>query len=354
MSVSDSSTPIPYTIGPRTSVIFASAFSAVLSISMAVSAAAGPKAPAWANAKMFGFVFNPNGDAINGATVSLLATENGESYIVYTSGNGQFRIDDIIPGTYNLTITARGFDTTNVPNVVIRAGDNNRMDQTLSMDSSGEEARPVVPGSISNAVATPSNPLVVAARDDDLEKVKTLLLSKPDVNARDESSHYTALEGAVMNGNREMMQVLLWNKADVNLRDDQGETVLMVIGEDTTSEVVWDLINAGAKVNLRDNDGDTALIKLARENNVDAMQALLDAGAKVNDANNEGKTALMIAASEGHVHNVRTLILGGANVNARDKEGKTALMYAVEENSQPVIRLLKAHGAIEFEAPEKQ
>ncbi|HEX5835935.1 MAG TPA: ankyrin repeat domain-containing protein [Pyrinomonadaceae bacterium] len=368
-----SSTPVLYKIGRRTSVLVASAFSATLSISSAVAAAATPKSTevptqrnvaarvanafvASANAKLYGFVFSPNGDPINGATVTLSSTENGESHITHTSRNGQFRIDDIVPGTYKLTIVATGFDTTDVPNVVVRAGDNNRIDQTLSMASSGEEESNVVTTRLSGGMvlAVATNPLVAAVRDDDMDAVKTLLLSKPDVNARDPATRYTALERAVMNGNREIIQVLLWNKADVSLRDEQGETILMVISEDTTSEVVWDLINAGAKVNLRDNDGDTALITIAQENNVEALQALLDAGAKVNAANNEGKTALMVAADNGLVHNVRALILAGANVNARDKEGKTALMYAFGENSQPVIRLLKAHGAIEFEAPEKQ
>ena len=366
-----SATPILYKIGRRTSVIAASAFSATLSISTAVAAAAIPRsteiptqpavATRVANAfvgasygKLYGFVFNPSGAAVNGATVRLTNSETSEAYAGYTTADGKYGIEGIAPGTYTLTIVAKGFDATEVPNIVVRAGDNNRVDQTLSMSSEGE-TNPVtirISGGMVLAVAT--NPLVAAVRDDDLEAVKTLLLSKTDVNARDPSTRYTALERAVMNGNREMIQVLLWNKADVSLRDEQGETILMMIGEDTTSEVVWDLINAGAKVNLRDNDGDTALIAIAPENNVEALQALLDAGAKVNDANNEGKTALMVAADNGLVHNVRALILAGANVNARDKEGKTALMYAVGENSQAVIRLLKAHGAIEFEAPEKQ
>jgi ankyrin repeat protein len=366
-----SSTPILYTIGRRTSVIAASAFSATLSISTAVAAAtpkpaSTPIQPAVAThvanafvaagyGKLYGFIRNPNGLAVNGATITLTSSDSSEGYASYTSGDGQYRIEGITPGTYKLIITARGFDTTEVPNIAVRAGDNNRIDQTLSVAAENEPNTAVadrIAGGM--VISAPSEPLIAAARDDDLEAVKAILLTKPDVNVRDSSTHYTALERAVMNGNREMIQVLLWNKADINLRDEQGETILMVISEDTTSEVVWDLINAGAKVNLRDNDGDTALISIAQENNVEALQALLDAGAKVNDANKEGKTALMEAADAGLVHNVRALILAGANVNARDKEGKTALMYAVEENSPAVIRLLKAHGAIEFEAPEKQ
>ncbi len=366
-------TPILVKIGRRTSVIAASAFSATLSISSAVAASGNlkqtglPKETAFATrvispfstsgggGRLYGFVFDPNGAVINGATVTLTNTETSEGFLSYTSGNGQYQIDGVTPGTYRLAVSANGFDTSDVPNLVVRAGDNNRIDQTLSI--APVQAEVTVEGvrmGGAMAVVTVTDALVKAAMDDDLEAVQTILLSRSDANARDEGSQFTALERAVQNGNREIVQVLLWAKADVNARDNQGQTVLMQLGENTTGEIVWDLINAGAKVNLRDTDGDTALISVADEDNVEVLKVLLDAGAKVNETNNEGQTALMIAAENGMLHNVRALILAGADVNARDKEGKTALMYAQEDDHKVVVRLLKTHGAIEFEAPEKQ
>jgi len=368
--------PVLYKIGRRTSVIAASAFSATLSISSVVAAGANLKqtvlrketayAASVANpvsatsgvGRLYGFVVDPGGGAVNGASVSLTNSETNEAFYSTTSGNGQYQIEGVTPGTYLFTVTVTGFDTSNVPNLVMRAGDNNRLDQTLSIASAEREAPSGGESSIrmggAVAVTVAIDPLVQAASDDDLEAVQLILLSRSDANTRDADSQYTALERAVQNGNRDIVQVLLWAKADVNARDRSGQTVLMQLGEDTTTEVVWDLINAGAKINLRDNDGDTALISNAQEDNVEALKVLLDAGAKVNDANNEGQTALMIAAENGLVHNVRVLIHAGANVNAKDKEGRTALMYAQEEGHKAVIRMLKAHGAVEFDAPEKQ
>jgi len=46
--------------------------------------------------------------------------------------------------------------------------------------------------------------------------------------------------------------------------------------------------------------------------------------------------------------------VAGADVNLRDKDGKSALMRANENGEGAVARLLKAHGAIEFEVQEKQ
>lgn len=368
------STPILYKIGRRTSVIAASAFSATLSITSAVAGAnvkqiglphdvtfaarVNEYVSATGSGKLYGFVFDPNGAVVTGASVTLTNAETSEVQYSYTSGTGEYRFEGVPPGTYHLKINPqKGFAESDVPNLVIRANDNNRIDQTLSIAPVEAEVTVVeklisVGGAMS--IVLPSNPLVKAVTEDDLEAVQLALLSTPNVNARDKTTSYSALERAVSNGNREILQVLLWAKADVNARDSNGQTPLMMIGEDTTSEMIWDLINAGAKINLRDHEGDTALISAAEVDNVEALKVLLDAGAKVNETNNDGGTALIAAAQNDLVHNVRALILAGANLNARDKEGKSALMYAIDDNHKAVVRLLKTHGAIEFEAPEKQ
>jgi ankyrin repeat protein len=294
---------------------------------------------------------------VTGASVTLKNLETNDQHYSVSSGEGEYRFDGVKPGTYRLKINSQGFDESEVPNIVVRADDNNRIDQTLSIAAVTAEVTIEPPQviALSGAVAMPraSHPLVKAAMDDDLEELKNVLLTTPDANVRDKETQESALEHAVRNGNRDMVQVLLWAKADVNARDTHGQTVLMMLSDEVTSEIVWDLINAGAKVNIRDNDGDTALISAAEANNPDALKTLLDAGAKVNATNNNGKTALMLAASSGLVNNVRALILAGADVNARDKEGKTALMYAVDNDERAAARLLKSHGAIEFPEPEK-
>ncbi len=368
--------PMLYKIGRRTSMIAAGAFSATLSISTAVAATPGLKrlalpnetafatrrlaqSPTSGGSRLYGYVFDPNGAAITSAMVILTNMETNTPHHSYTGADGQYQFEGLQPGTYHLKVSSKGFDTSDLPGLTIRDNDNNRIDQTLSI--APVEAEVTVTSEVETfrgggavAVVLPVEPLVKAAMEDDLEAVKTILLSHKDVNERDKGTQNTALDRAIVNGNREMVQVLLWAKANVNARDSDGETPLMMIGEDTTTEIVWDLINNGAKVNLRDDDGDTALIAVAEIDNVEALKALLDAGAKVNETNNDGQTALMLAAENGKVHNVRALILAGADVNARDKDGNTALMLAKENDESAVVRLLKTHGAIEFEAPEKQ
>ena len=365
--------PVLHKIGRRSSALAAGAFSATLGISTAAGAAQpNLKRPSFANTVVSAAVLNehfstggtgllrgrildPAGQVIRFARLALTNTETNDQSNTISGGDGEYVFTDVQPGTYTLKIEAQGFATQQLTNIVIKADDENRIDQTLSVgeptdeSTSGETRSLSLGGAV--AIVMPKDPLVKAAMTDDLEAFNAALSAKSDPNTRDEATRATALEFAVRNGNREMVQILLSAKVDVNVKDEDGQTALMMLSERVTSEIVWDLINAGAKVNLRDKDGDTALISVAEVSNVDALKALLDAGAKVDASNNDGETALMKAASNGLVNNVRALILAGANVNARDKEGKSALQYTTDA---AVARLLKAHGAIQFVVEEKQ
>lgn len=363
--------PSLYGIRRRASVIAAGAVSASLTVSTALASKIDPISAEGSvtavvtgrtsalvsatGAKIQGYVLDPAGAIIVGALVTLTHSESGDAKARVTDGQGEYRFDGLTHGTYHLKIAARGFATNDVPNIVVRESVEIRVDQTLSIAQieakvdilSLNNTFTIMGGAV--AVSTPTEPLVAAANADDIAEVQQILLRTPNANVRDESTQLTALECAVRNANREMIQLLLSGKADVNARDRDGQTVMMLLGDSITEEIVWDLLSAGAKVNARDNDGDTPLIAAAETNNVMLVKALLDAGANVNARNNEGRTALMVAAQEGFVNHVRLLLLAGAELDARDKQGKTALIYARRNDHQATIRLLKSFGAAEFE-----
>lgn len=366
-----------YKIGRRASVVAASAFSASLSLSSVlassldlnqrgthspaanVSASALTETLVSTGGTIKGCVFDPKNALITGAYVTLTNSESGEVSSAISDGSGEFKFEGLRAGSYNLKIVARGFATTDVLNIVLRDNDETRLDQTLSIATIEETVEVNAPaterfvataGAV--AIASPTEPLVKAANEDDINAAQEVLREKPDANIRDTSTDMTALECAVRNANRDMIHVLLWAKANVNARDNGGQTVLMMLGEAITEEIIWDLVNAGAKVNDRDSEGDTPLISAASTNNVVVLKTLLDAGAKVNATNNDGRTAVMMAAEAGLVNNLRTLLMAGAQVDARDKRSKTALMYAKENNHPAAVRLLKSFGAVEFEEPD--
>ncbi|MEP6636434.1 MAG: ankyrin repeat domain-containing protein [Acidobacteriota bacterium] len=356
-----------YRINRRVSQIAAGAFTATLSLSSAMaqnsaSSQSGDWHPPNANqpsarwtlgSSITGTITDQNGAVISSASISISNAELKVALYVSTGPNGQFRIDSLQAGVYNIRIEAPGFAADETDGVYVRANGEARVDRTLSVAAieetvAVEDTNRVEYSSGGGAVAfiAPEHPFVRAAQEDDLEAL-TALIAGIDVNLRDKQSGTTALEHAVKNANREMVQLLLSAGANVNAKNAEGETALMMLDDDATSDLVWDLLNAGADVNLKNNTGATALMQAAVFNNLEALKALLDGGAEVNAKDKEGRTSLMLAAAEGFVNNVRTLVFAGADINAMDEEDKDALAYAVESNHAAVVRFLKSKGAIE-------
>jgi ankyrin repeat protein len=205
------------------------------------------------------------------------------------------------------------------------------------------------------AIVAPSEPLVRAVIDNDLEAVKRLLLFEgAGVNVVDKNLGITALAQAVSSGNREIARELLWHGALVNTRLNYKQTALMHVRVKTNADVVRDLLDAGAKVNLRDEDGNTALIVAAEYGNREIVELLLNAGAKVDARNKQGTTALMNAAQAGDTESVRALINAGADVNVHDNDHYTALHFALDNDEAETAVLLLAYGAIDDSPPEPE
>lgn len=354
-------------ISRRASRIAAGAFTATLSVSSAiaqqrtVSCPSGSCAPTvsqpsarWGlGGSIIGTITDPAGAVIPGASVVIWSGDASSPLYTSSDFNGQFRIDSLEAGSYRLRIEAPGFAPVDESGVYVQANGESRFDRSLrvaaieasvEINSEGTERFVSMGGAM--AYIAPEHPFVKAAQEDDLETL-TSLISGIDVNLRDNRSRTTALEHAVRNANREMVQLLLSHGAKPDERDASGQTVLMMLDDDSTSDLVWDLINAGAKVNLQDKGGNTALMEAASSDSLEAVRTLLDAGATVDTRNEEGRTALMLAASEGHVNIVRALILAGADMSLVDDEYKNALAYAAENNHKVVVRLLKSKGAVE-------
>jgi ankyrin repeat protein len=86
-------------------------------------------------------------------------------------------------------------------------------------------------------------------------------------------------------------------------------------------------------------------------NALQIVEALLDAGADLDAQDDEGATALMNAIFYGYPLILQRLIERGADVNRRDKEGKTALSALEEAPSvarkrRRVIKILEQAGGV--------
>jgi len=355
-------------IRKRVSKIAAGAFTTMLSISSATSQpitnglrpppralkSFDALAPIMFGASVKGTVTDPLGMLLPTASLTLGTAQTPYLYGTTTNGEGQYNFDGLEPGTYQLSVEAPGFKKATI-GIELGANETREINSTLEIAPIEVETEVTATNveftvNVGSMIALPSLPLVKAAFDDDLETLQALL-TRENVNLRDEHTDGTALEYAVRFGSREMLQLLLGAGADVNTRNSYKQTPLMLLGEQSTNDMVWDLLHAGAKLDLKDEEGDTALIEAARQNNVSVLMTLINAGARLDVQNNEGQTALMLAAYHNQVANIRALLRAGADLNARDKEGRTVLDYAKEEGNETAIKLLLASGAIPGEKP---
>src|SRR5690348_7371337 len=157
-------------------------------------------------------------------------------------------------------------------------------------------------------------PIALAAKKNDLAKVRALLDAKP--------------------------------RPDVNVRTADGTSALHWAVYHNDADLVDRLIEAGADVNAKNDYGATPMSEAAVVGNVQVLRKLLAARADVESPNGDGQTALMVIARTSNVPAAKLLISKHANVNAIEQwRGQSPLMWAAAENQPAMVKLLVEHGA---------
>jgi ankyrin repeat protein len=188
-------------------------------------------------------------------------------------------------------------------------------------------------------------PLHVAAGKKQTNAAQVLLGLGAKVNARADSG-VTPLHTAVRRGDVDMTRLLLANRASASVRDnfDTSPLMLAVLVTDQP-ELVRLLLAHRAEVNVRNRVGGTPLGEAARVGNDKAVEMLLAAGAEPSAIDGAaGVTPLHVAAGGGHAGIVRSLLSHRAKVDALDARGETPLAYALREGRTETIALLRKAG----------
>jgi hypothetical protein len=172
----------------------------------------------------------------------------------------------------------------------------------------------LLPDGTARSAAPQSDDVYTAVRSNDLARVKTLVGSSADANAKDEQGDSPLLYSAAV-GSVDAMKYLLDKGSDANVQNGFGSTALMISATDI------------AKVRL-----------------------LVEHGADVNRASKQGRTALFIAAmSDQSSEIVRYLVAKGADLKAKDAFGNTILTAAATGNDLNTIRIALDAGGEELQ-----
>ncbi|MDD2702637.1 MAG: ankyrin repeat domain-containing protein [Candidatus Omnitrophica bacterium] len=156
-----------------------------------------------------------------------------------------------------------------------------------------------------------------AAKNGELEKLRTLLDGNPKLLYAKDELGKTPLHWATGRGQPEAVKLLLDTyKTDVNVRNNNQGTPLHVAASQAQPECAKILIAHGADVNARTKNSSTPLHFAAYK----------------------GKKS-------GHIETAEILLENGADVNAQTDSGATPLAFALYRGNTEIITLLKKYGA---------
>jgi hypothetical protein len=129
-------------------------------------------------------------------------------------------------------------------------------------------------------------------------------------------------------------------------RDKAGVPLICLAARAGDREITALLIESGASVNSPAGDrGGAALIDAALGKHTDILGDLLGAGADPNAKSKDGQSALIIAVGLNDEPTVELLLKSGANVDDPDSLGVSARKYAALFNRPGMVKLFQAYAS---------
>src|SRR3984893_1457494 len=90
------------------------------------------------NASITGEVTDPNGAVIQGAKVTLISKDTKQTSNYVSDGNGYYSFRNVLPGTYQISITASGFAEYTQEGILGRGGYHIRQDVQLKLQATAQ------------------------------------------------------------------------------------------------------------------------------------------------------------------------------------------------------------------------
>jgi ankyrin repeat protein len=311
-----------------------------------------------------------NADAVkalldHGAYVNEKENYRGQTALMWAAAEGHPAVLKLLIGR-GAELKIRSFDR----------------DTTLPKLTAGSPVAPISRGGLTA--------LLFAARQGEIESVRTLLDAGADINQVDSDGN-NALVLAILNSHYDLAQFLLDRGADTEVANKDGRTALYAAVElhdpdvsprpsrkETDKLTSLDIINSllahGANANAQlknastiekfaQDHGDktlaagaTPFMRGARSGDVAVMRVLFKNFAEPKLTNKDGLTALAVAAGVGYADKIRgteaealeavKLCLDlGINVNDPTDKGETALHGAALRGADSIVKLLVENGA---------
>ncbi len=182
-----------------------------------------------------------------------------------------------------------------------------------------------------------------AAKNGDLDKVKSLLETNPElINAKDNKG-FTPLHSAVSKGRKSIVTYLVTQGANINAKNKNGLTPLFQALDLSRNNVAKVLIEKGANLNFKGYRNRTLLHMSARSGNSAIASLLIKKGGNVNARDSKGATPLDVAVSAGKTEVARLLLSNGGKINTFNtdtEETRILISRAIASGNDDVVKLV--------------
>ncbi|XP_075790100.1 ankyrin repeat and sterile alpha motif domain-containing protein 1B isoform X11 [Pelodiscus sinensis] len=168
----------------------------------------------------------------------------------------------------------------------------------------------------------------------------------PNINCTD-SSGYTALHHAALNGHRDVVIKLLQYEASTNVADNKGYFPIHLAAWKGDVDIVKILIHHGpshSRVNEQNNENETALHCAAQYGHSEVVAVLLEELTDPTIRNNKLETPLDLAALYGRLQVVKMIINAYPNLMSCNTRKHTPLHLAARNGHKAVVQVLLEAG----------
>src|SRR5438046_4902894 len=94
--------------------------------------------PQVSSASLSGVVMDESKGVLPGATISAMERASGRQYVATADERGEYRLVNVVPGTYKIRVQLSGFATAELPELVLLVGQNANAAFTLRVATLAE------------------------------------------------------------------------------------------------------------------------------------------------------------------------------------------------------------------------
>lgn len=181
--------------------------------------------------------------------------------------------------------------------------------------------------------------IILAAYDNNIERVKELLSIGESINSRD-SNDNNLLMIALLENNLDLVDLTLSMGADINNINYFDKTPLTLAIELNNFNLIKKIVEKGGNINHVTSNGVTLLMTAAEYGNYEIFKFFIDNYCDINAKDSNSRTILHYSLNRENIDLdiVMELLNSGANINSLDIDGNTPLLQSlIAGNSNLVL-----------------